>query len=285
MSAMLSSIPVPPMPEQLTLRLQAVIADEATRRSAGPTLSVSATSAASPAVAVPEADLEPAGAMIPGRPDLPERTSRARRQRPRVKAWTSSSLLRGLTAAAALVVLVGGGILLARGRGPVSHNTAGSAPVPHSNPARNRPSAAIVGSATTTPLRYHHDGEYVYANAVKSNADYTKASLPDGVRSEVKNTAQITRPSDTTAPGESVPSSAQQFSDVTISKLESCLSAVATGNLVLLVEVAHYLGQPATIIVLKPTSPANDVFDVIVVGQACGTSDHDVITRLTVPKQ
>lgn len=274
------------MPEQLTLRLQAVIADEATRRSAGVTLSASA-----PAVAGADvgravgmgAGQEPAVAMIPGRPDLPERTGRARR-RPSVKAWTSPWLLRGLTAAAVLVVLVGGGILLSNGRGPASQSTAGSAPTtsnPASKPVRNRPSAAIVGSAATTPLRYRHDGKYVYTNAVKSNVDYTKASLPDGVRSEVKNSAEFTNISPTIAPGESRPSATHPLSGVTVSRLESCLSAVTSGKLVLLVDVARYLGQSATIIVLKPV---NGVFDVIVVGQACGASGDDVITRLTVPK-
>lgn len=266
------------MPEQLTLRLQAVIADEATRRSANVTLSASSTPAA-PGVGR-DVGAEPAGAMIPGRPDLPERTSQARqRRRPSAKTWTSPLLLRGLTATAVLVVLVGGGILLAKGRGPASsHSTARSAPA--SRPVRNRPSAAIVGSAATTPLRYRHDGEYVYANAVKSNANYTKAGLPDGVRSEVKNSAQVTSPAATIAPGGSAPAATHQFNGVTISHLESCLSAVTNGHLVQLVEVARYLGKPVTIIVLKPV---HDIFDVIVVGHTCGISGQDVITRLTVP--
>lgn len=272
-STLLASLPVPPMPEQLTARLQVTIANEVSLRSAGVTRSALSGSE-------PDAGLDPAGAMIPGRPDLPERTRTRRTRRLSVKTWTSPSLLRGLTAAAVLVVLVGGGVFLATERGPTTAKSAGSAPAPK---VRNRPSAGIVGSAATTPLRYKRDGQFAYANAVTSAADYTRASLPAGVRDEVRNSAQVT----TTSPGEaatsgSAPAANDRISGVRIDQLESCLSAVATGRLVLLVDVAHYLGNPATIIVLKPV---NNVFDVIVVGQACGTSSQDVITRVAVPKK
>jgi len=274
-SAMLSRIPVPPMPEQLTQRLQGVIAQEAARRSAGATMP--AVSEVKPGVGI-----EPCPAMIPGRPDLPppERTRRRRVRRPSMKAWSSPSLLRGLTAAAVLVVLVGGGFVLTTGRGPVSRSTAGTPSTPKS--VRNRPSSAIVGSAAATPLHYRHGKRLAYANAVTSRVNYTKASLPAGVRSEVKNSAQVTGSSPEAVEGNSAPSASGRLSGVTISHLESCLSSVATGNLVLLVDIAHYLGRPATIIVLKPV---NDIFDVIVVGQGCGTSGKNVITRLTVPKR
>jgi hypothetical protein len=263
------------MPEQVTQRLQAVIAQEAARRSVGATM---------PAVSEiePDVGIEPSPAMIPGRPDLPPpRRARQRRVR-RPKAWSSPLLLRGLTAATVLVVLVGGGFLLARGRGPVSQRTAAPASTPKS--VKRAPSSAVVGSAATTPLRYRHGKQLAYANAVTTSANYTKTSLPAGVRSEVKNSAQVTGPSPatSTSAGNSAPATGHRLSGNVVSRLESCLSAVATGNLVLLVDVAHYLGRPATIIVLKPV---NDVFDVIVVGQGCGTSGENVITRLTVPKK
>jgi hypothetical protein len=269
---MLSSIPVPAMPEQLTSRLQAVIANEAAMRSAGTTMP--ARSASDPGVAG-----EPTSTMIPGRPDLPERAGRRRARRPRARVWSSPLALRSLAAAGVLVLLVGGGILLANGRGAQTRNTAGSEPA--SRPARNRPSSAIVGSGAATPLRYRHAGQLVYASAVRSDADYTKASLPAGVRDEVKASAQVASPAPGVAPSGAAPSTSR-LNGASVSQLESCLSAVATGHLVLLVDVARYLGRPATIIVLKPV---NNVFDVIVVGQACGTSGQNVITRLTVPKE
>ncbi len=274
MSAMLSSIPVPAMPEQLTSRLQAVISNEAAMRSAGTTMP--ARSASDPGVAG-----EPASTMIPGRPDLPERTGRRRAHRPRARVWSSPLALRSLAAAGVLVLLVGGGILLANGRGAQTRNTAGSEPA--SRPARNRPSAAIVGSGAATPLRYRHAGQLEYANAVRSDANYTKASLPAGVRDEVKASAQVASPAPGIAPSGAAPSTSHRgLNSGVISQLESCLAAVTTGHLVQLVDVAHYLGKPATIIVLKPV---NNVFDVIVVGQACGPSGQNVITRLTVPKE
>jgi hypothetical protein len=109
--------------------------------------------------------------------------------------------------------------------------------------------------------------------------DYTKANLPAGIRHEVANMAQL-GPT-TTMPAPNAAAEPQQsISRTTVGQLESCLSAVAADRLVLLVEVAHYLGLPTTIIVFKPVG---DAFNVIVVGETCGPASQDIIATLTVP--
>lgn len=249
-SQMLAGIRVPPMSETLTQRLQAAIADEATQRAAG-------------------------------RRDLPEDTNRSAR-RLRVRAWSSSPLLlRGLAAAGVVVLLVGGGVLLVnqRGAGPSGAGPSGlgAAPTPHA--VKNQESSAAVGSASVITLRYRHHGEFVFANAVTSDVDYTKADLPAGIRHEVANMAQL-GPTTTMPAPSAAAEPRQSISRTTVGQLESCLSTVAAGRLVLLVEVAHYLGLPTTIIVFKPVGNA---FNVIVVGETCGPASQDIIATLTVP--
>lgn len=254
---MLAGIRVPPMSETLTRQLQAVIADEATQRAAAKD--------SSPVLA-------------------PEGANRSVR-RLRAKAWSSSSsplLLRSLAAAGVVVLLVGGGILLVnqRGAGLSSARPPGLGAEPRPRAVKNQESSAAVGSASPVTLRYRHDGEFVFANAVTSDVDYTKADLAAGIRHEVANMAQLAGPM-TTMPAPSAAAEPRRpISRTTVGQLESCLSTVAAGRLVLLVEVAHYLGLPTTIIVFRPVGNA---FDVIVVGETCGPANQDIITTLTVP--
>lgn len=254
-SQLLASVRVPPLSETLTLRLQAVIADEATKRAA---------------------------ALVPGRSDLPERTGRPVRRRS-MRAWSSSPLLlRSLAAAGVVLLLVGGGVLLTnqRGTGPSSARSSGLGAAPTAPRFKNRESTANVGSALTITLRYRHAGGFVYANAVASDVNYTKADLAAGVRHEVANVAQLASPSASMPAPSAVAEPRHALNDTTVGRLESCLSMVATDRVVLLVEVAHYLGLPATIIVLRPVG---DAFEVIVVREACGPAGQDILTTVRVP--
>ncbi len=267
-SQILASIPAPAMPETLTQRLHAAIAGEAAQRAVNTAPQVSGYADLGVA-----RDLSPM--LIPGRPDPPER---ARRRPPRLRSriWGSPLLLRGLAAAGVLVLLVGGGVLLANQRG-VGRSTSGAAPA---RGVKARPSPAAVGSVAAIRLRYRHGGQFVFTNAVTSDVNYTKADLPSGIRREVANTTQVGGPSAKAAPSAVQPRQQHLLNHTTVGQLESCLSRVATGGPVLLVELARYLGQPATIIVLRAV---NDAFDVIVVGEACGPTGQDIITRLIVP--
>jgi hypothetical protein len=260
-SQMLAGIRVPPMSETLTQRLQAAIADEATQRAA--------VKDGSPVLA-------------PGRPDLPEGTNRSVR-RLRVRAWSSSPLLlRSLAAAGVALLLVGGGILLTnqRGAAPSGARPSGLGAEPSPRAVKSQESGAAVGSASAITLRYRHGGEFVFANAVTSAVNYMRTDLATGIRHEVANMAQLTSPSVTMPAPSAAAEPRRSFSHTTVGQLESCLSTVAADRLVLLVEVAHYLGVPATIIVFRPVG---NVFDVIVVGQTCGPASQDIITTLTVP--
>lgn len=258
-SALLASVRAPDMPERLTQRVRAAIADEAAQRA------VRTAVTASPGFAP---DREPAA--VGGQPELG-------RRRPRTGAWSSPLLLRGLAAAGVLVLVVGGGILLANQR---PTGAASSAARPAARPLTHRAVSFGTGSAAATTLRYRHAGRFAYASAVTSSANYTAADLAPGVRRAAANSVQVPGPDMAVPSASGAPAQSHEILGFGVGRLESCLSAVAATSLVLLVEVARYQGQPASIIILKP---ASGVFHVIVVGQGCGASNPDVITRLAVP--
>lgn len=250
-SQVLAGVAVPAMPDTLTHRLHAAIADEAARRTASP-------------------------AAVPGRPDLPERAKHPHHQR-RIKNW-SPQLARGLAAAAAaIVLLVGGGILLANLRGG---GLAGAGSAPTSRPATSRGRGSAVGLRQAVPLHYRSGTELVSTNAVTSNMDYTKADLPAGVRRAMADSPRFATPSGHAVGSSPDVEARHPLDHTTVGQLESCLTTVAVGRVVQVVELARYLGQPATIIAFKPTG---NVFEVIVVGPACGATNQDIITSLNVP--
>ena len=277
-SKLLASMPpVPPMPQTLSQRLEAAIANEAAQR---------ATRMAVPGSGLARSSAVDRGLLaIPGRPELPDRVPRQVR-RPRVGRWSAPLLLRGLAAAGVRVIVVGGGILLANERPTGGASRA----APALRPNLARPPGAAIGSATTTQLRYRHGAGYLYADTVTSNVNYTSADLASGVRRAAENSAQVTNPS-MAGPSMAGPSAGagaragalvhgQRLLGFHIGQLESCLSAVTASSLVLLVDVARYQGQPAAIIVIRP---ASGLFHVIVVGLACDATNQDILTRLAVP--
>lgn len=281
LSELLASIPTPPMPDHLTERLRSALAAELAQRAVGAT-SMEALEAGLVTTdgLVTVGGSAPGG--TPGRPDLPDR--RRWRTRPwRLPDLSAPLLLRGLAATAVVVVLVGGGLLLANAGGGRLESTAAK-PAGAGRAPRARLPASYNASGTQIQLQYQHDGKYSYTNAVATDANYTKANLPAGVRQELADTPSVSgvpAPSQASQAREHAHAPSPTLKKFDVGRLESCLSTVAAGRLVLLVEVARYAGIPAAIIVLRPVGGA---FDVIVVGEGCGASGQDVITRLAVPR-
>jgi hypothetical protein len=282
-SQLLASIPAPAMPDYLTERLRSALAAEAAQRGFGTTSTRAAGDAAAApdglaAVGGPVAVGSPAPVQTPGWPDLSGRAPRRVRW-PRMPDLSAPLLLRGLAATTVLMLLVGGGVLLANAGGGRSASTSGASSAPEARPQMQ---PGYASSVARIRLQYQHNGQYIYTNAVATGASYTKADLAAGVRKQVASSPLVS--------GGAVPrptvyrnghSTGQHLGEFNIGRLESCVSAVAAGRLVLLTEVARYLGVPAAIIVLQPVDGA---FGVIVVGTACGASGQDVIARLTVPR-
>ena len=308
---MLAAVPLPPMPDTITERLQLAIASEATARTAAGAVSgaapaVSLTDAGASSLAATDAEIDSgadsgagagagAGAnagtdaeepgLTPGRPDLPER-ARGRSWRFRMPDWSSPLVLRGLAAAGAVVVIAGAGLLFVHGQTGQESSSNGSGSGGAAGPRNPAPSAGVPGlshgrySALNGPmsLNYRLKGKIATARALTSHHNYTKLNLAPLVHKDVASAASIQK----TVPSSSRPASPATFGGIRVPTLIGCLTKIAAGRSVLVADIARYLGRPATIVVLRP-SAGSHVLDVVVVGLTCSSAVPDIIAELTVP--
>jgi hypothetical protein len=290
-SALLASVPAQPMPDRLTDRVSAALAAESAHRATALTAAAVSTSAgtAPAAAASPTGQagrLRTAGATSQGAPSAADAAPPGyHRWRLRMPEWSSPLVLRSLAATGVLVLLAGGGFLLASAHH--GQGTATSGPIAARGPRKAvNPGDHSANVSASGGVRYRYKGTYLVANTIQSRANYTVGDLASGVRAVVASTPAISP----ATPGPQVTSGTNSNSTaaplvriggISASQLTGCLSNIASGRAVLLADVAHYLGKPAVIIVLKPVSA---VFDVIVVGLACTATKADAITRLSLPK-
>jgi hypothetical protein len=317
-SALLASVPVPPMPDHLTERVSAAIAAEAEQRAAGfNAVRAGRLPASSPGTDVGTVEgadgSDDAGVPeiadpveVPGRPDLPHRPRRRTRSR---RTWTSPLVLGGLATAGVFAFVVAGAVVvLNQAQVGSSSGTAGagragapSVPRPKSlgrnsafGPNVNGPNSAPTG----VQVKYKASGRTRTTTAYTSQAHFTSGNIARGVRSEVVAGLRLSGPEyrgGITASGAAhtpVPSPSSQHrqhraqphkvGSLSVVRIEGCLSAVAPSNGVFLVEIAHYQGKPAIIIIGKPVANA---YPVTVTGLACSSTAPDVLARITVPKR
>lgn len=274
-SSVLAGVRLPGIPDHLAARLQSALATEVTARAALSPGQAAGAGGSDPVTAGADAP-----AQTPGRPDLPERARHSRRRR---TPWPSSPLmLRTLAAAGAVVVVAGGGYLaasrLSSVAGPAS--TGGGAPGTHmpvrSGAAHSAPQPRSLG------LPYHQNGINHTAETVQSTVDFTRATLASQVRRELASSSATYGRDVTQAPIAGTVGSGGQVGGVSVVTLEGCISLVAAGRDVLLVDVARYQGQPATVIVAAKSPSARTLY-VFVVSRACSASDSDVISSVTIP--
>ena len=119
-----------------------------------------------------------------------------------------------------------------------------------------------------------------------SSAHFTRANIARGVRSgfieglSLPDAGPAHQPVPTGAHHPQAPQP-HKVGSVSVGQIAGCLSAVAPASGVLVVEVAHYRGKPAIIVVGKPAAKA---YQVTVTGLACSASRPDVLARITVPE-
>ena len=271
-TALLASAQVPPIPDYLAARIQDTLATEAARRLA----------------ADPGTE--------PGRRDLPVRAPGPRRGG-RLPRLTSPIALRALAATGVVAVLAGGGYeLIAHGSGASSGSSASSAnaagrAAPGGLGGEHRAARPEFGPSSLGPLlsygRPGHLGSFV---PVTTGTDFGPASLAaqaGSTLSQVRGARAAPVPGSTSglmnpgaAPAPSA-SSARQFSGIPVPRLEACVTRIAAGSPVLLVDVARYQGRPATVIVTGPAGSAGQ--QVWVVGSACSSSRGDVLAHQSMP--
>ncbi len=246
-TTMLADAQPPPIPEHLTARIQTALATEAARRAALTT-----------------------GPRQHGRPGRAPR-------RPRLPGFSSPIALRTVAAAAAAVVLAGGGYEVAQhvGGSPSPSRAASGTthPQPNAGPETGVGSAGV---STGPQLHYTYAGHQGTVTAIISNTNFT----PTKLTTQVRNALARHGPASQAAASPSLnspyaaPAKRAAASEAT---LQGCVSRIAAGQQVLLVEVARYQGAPARVIVTGAPAGPEQVW---VVGVGCSGTSPDVLTRV-----
>ena len=181
------------------------------------------------------------------------------------------------------MVLVGGGVeLLSHATGASS--SAGSSSGSGSVPAAGRHAAGQVAPPRATSggtfnganggIQYQHDGRTSVITPVQSGTSYRSARLTQQVSSViVAHRAQFSS---------AVPAATPNSPAITPPRtLSGCVSRIAAGRTVLLVDVARFDHKPATIIVTARQGAV--AAQVWVVGPGCSASARDVVTHRALP--
>jgi len=268
-SSALAELPRPSIPDHLAARVAMAIAAEAASRAGVSSYQAAAGTGAS--------DGRDSGLATP-----PTRTHRSERPagslKLRAPRLATPFALRLAAAAAAVVIVTGGGYLIASYIGSSAPGTANSAPAAGGARPSAMRGAAQQGGAFTLP--YGQDGAMRSTQVVTSPLNFGRAGLVHEIRREVLKSHALR--SATTARPLPASSPARAAGGTNTLNLQDCVSLVAAGRDVLLVELARYRGTPATVIVTARSADSHTL-DVTVVARTCSAAHADVITRLTIP--
>lgn len=294
----LATAPAPPMPPELSARIEAALAAEAAARPAGAAAGgIAAADAGQPATAQPgtarpgpeQPGAEPAGSRAGAVPagtaagaPVPGRAARRGghgagprpgdgrppRRRPR-RLTRSQAMLRTMAAAAVIVVAGGGGYALSQvlGRGsagPESSGASSAAGLPGA-PSPVRHGAAGIQPSASAPTTK------ITVFPVTSGTSYTRQKFASQISATLVKYPIGSMGHRASSAAHALPGGA----------LSGCVQAVTGGQQPRLVDLATYQGRPATIIVVTANSQGPG--HVWVVGRACSATSPDIRAQYPVP--
>jgi len=241
-SALLATVPAPALPDPVARRLETALAAEAANRHSS------------------ERAVDPRSG---------ERASSPRTHR----RWDFRLVaLRVLAPAAAVVILAAGGYGLSRiGTGPSNSVASGSAAVPAASPAAGRAAAGPRAAGAPVSSAASRAGNLPAVEAparfgvVISGTDYLRATLAQQLEASLQVYGRATGSARELAPG----------------PVRGCVQLVTHGirpGTLVLVETAHFQGQPANVIVA--VSGHRDA--AWVTTPACSASSHYVLDTTTL---
>ncbi len=269
-STLLSSVSYEPMPDRVSVRVEAAIATEARHRVAS----------------------EPATESARG--ELPARSRRTGQPAWRLPFVSSPMALRVAAVTGAAIVVVGGAYELANHGLGASSSSSASPPVSH---------RAALGTTPSVEAQMLQVGPQGHQHTVKTEhtgTDFQRAQLQSQVQAIVKtpgssdqaqqfsgiyNTAPAASGVSSAANG--VPSQSPSVAPTVLpgqsaadQQLSGCVDRVTSDQVPELVDVAKFEGQPATIIVVAAhgSVPAQ----VWVVGSSCSRSVSDILDHQAV---
>lgn len=253
--ALLAAADLPQIPAHLAARIETALATESAHRAA-----------AAPSIRA-------------SRPGHASHRQRSARRSP----WLVPAA-RVLAATAAVVVVGGGGYELVSHLGGASSGTsAASSATGARHSAALKPEAAPPASAAArgtplfSPLRYRGAAGHVATiRPVRTGTDYQLAQLAGQAAAAMSQISGTTPLGIRAGPNMTTVPSAQS------ARLSACVSRVAAGRTVLLVDIARFGGTPATVIVTAARGAGAE--QVWVVGQGCSASGSDVLAHRPLPR-
>jgi hypothetical protein len=264
--SMLANIAYPPIPDELSSRIELAIATESVTR-------VTVTSAGGgPVPAMAGADSAISGES--SRRDLPERRHRRERRGWRLPGL-SSPLGGSLAAVGAAVVIAGGGYAIAS---HLSSGPTGTGGGSSSGSAAKAPPSTF-GPENGPSMQVQEGGQVRSVPSVVTNTNF----VPDHLQAQVQTalvTARATKIRAAAGDATSLPL-ANSAATSSASQLSKCVSNIAAGRHVVLVDLAKYQQRPATIIVVgaAPDGPGT----IYAVGAKCTGSDKDILAQRPLP--
>ncbi len=288
-TTLLASVPPPPIPEHLTARIHSALAAEAARRA---TVAAGSAPAALAGAAAAVGTPGPAASTAAGPPAPQDPSRRPRHERAgggwgrtRLPRLSSPAALRVAAAAAAIVIIAGGGYEIIAHVGGSS--TGSGAAASRSSAASGSPSSGVAPNARALgpALPYQHGGRQDSVTPVTTATDFTPGKLKREVSTEL--TRYSPAKAKAAAPNSMAPNAARSSASthakpstafgIPVAALDGCVNRMAAGELVLLVEVAHYQGVRATVIVTEVSTVSPE--QIWVVGMGCSGSRGDVLAH------
>jgi hypothetical protein len=274
-STLLASVPAPPMPDDITARIEAALAAEAASRAASP--------------AVPAAR-----GPVPVAPGRNGATRHAAARSPKIRSgsWLRSPVtLRVAAGAAVTAVVLGGGFAAIRLAGPSGTGASGSSAAEGSGTSASSGAsgAAAQGSreapsvARPVPtLTYRAGGRSRPFTVLTSSTDLGSGNLAREVGRLILGERTGARQGTYASPAPSAEQSAGSgIPGFAPAALEGCVTRVADGGHVRLVQTGRYQGQQAVIIAVSPAG--GGPVRIWVVGTGCSAASSDVITQMALP--
>jgi hypothetical protein len=241
--AILASASYPPMPENVSARIEAAISSEARQRLA----TVSASEAR--------------------RHALPARR--------RLAAARGDWHLPGLSVAATRLTVVAGAVVIAAGTSYLVAQMVGTSVTSSSSAAAG---AAAPVQSLGPEVTYGKPGSVHTIRVVESDTNFVAAHLRaqaiHAVHAAEARGAHAAQPSASTAP----PLTRQAAGSMETAKgLAGCIELIAPGQTVLLIDIARYQGKPAAVIVTAATALREA--EAWVVGPSCSATTKDVLAQ------
>jgi hypothetical protein len=314
-SQLLRGATAPPMPADITVRIEAALAAEAAQPDRAVARDGRLAAGAAPGLSGTGRGGTGRGGVRPSAPGPGQRAPASGRARPGQRAgWPARNFpalhfpvalqspvtLRVLAGTAVAAVIVGGAYTVGQLTGGSNASSASSAAAgpsarsssdapmvrpgasgapetsPRSAGAGSAGVSGAAGSSTGPALTYQAAHGAATFVPVVTESDVGRQGLAGEVGDLLRSTRRVAplgAPSGTSTP--------RFFSGIPVTALEGCVTRVAAGGKVRLVDVGRYQGSKATIIVVAPAGGGRQ--QIWVVGPGCSGSDPQVITRSTLP--